>query len=247
MSNTQGALQYMVAVQQKLSQITETQMEAIARAAIAVEESVRSNGMVYLFGTGHSHMLAEEGHYRAGGLVPVCPILVSSLMLHEGAVTSSAVERTRGVAQAILTRYDPEPHDTIIVFSNSGVNAAPVEMAQVTKAIGMTVIAVVALEYAQTITPVIDGKRLVDVADIVIDNGGIPGDALIDVYSGGLKAGPLSTIAGAFILNAILVEASVRLGADDTPPPIYISSNIPGAQEHNKKLLEQYRSRNPHL
>jgi len=247
MSKTEGALQYMKAVQEKLQHVVETQINAINHAATTVENSIRNDGMIYLFGTGHSHMLAEEGHYRAGGLVPVCPILATSLMLHEGAVASSAFERTMGIATAVLQRYNPKSTDTIIIFSNSGVNAVPVEMALAAKSIGMTVMSIVSLDYAQTITPIVDGKRLADVADIVIDNCGIPGDALIDVYPNGLKAGPLSTIACAFILNAILVEASIRLGSDESPPPVYISSNIPGATKHNQELIEKYRSRNPHL
>ncbi|MEO1443660.1 MAG: sugar isomerase domain-containing protein, partial [Chloroflexota bacterium] len=138
------ALAYMNAVQEKLHQIAATQQENIAAAAAAVEKTVRNDGMVYLFGTGHSHMLAEEGHYRAGGLVPVCPILSTSLMLHEGAIASTGFERTMGFAKHLLSRYEPQPEDTIIIFSNSGVNAVPVEMGQLAQEIGMTTTAVIA-------------------------------------------------------------------------------------------------------
>ncbi|MEM6283591.1 MAG: SIS domain-containing protein [Chloroflexota bacterium] len=243
---TETALHYMNMVQQKLNQIIATQMESITAAAGAVEKAVRDDGMVYLFGTGHSHMLAEEGHYRAGGLVPVCPILSTSLMLHEGAIASTGFERTRGFAKHLLARYEPRPTDTIIIFSNSGVNAVPVEMGQLAQEIGMATTAVIAKAYAESIEPRIDGKRLADYADIVIDNGGIPGDALVEVHSSGLMAGPLSTVAGAFILNAILIEAVQRLGTTETPP-VYISANMPGAAEHNSKLIARYKSRNPHL
>jgi uncharacterized phosphosugar-binding protein len=245
-TGTEAALIYMNAVQEKLTQIIATQMENIAAAAAAVAKTVRDDGMVYLFGTGHSHMLAEEGHYRAGGLVPVCPILSTSLMLHEGAIASTGFERTRGFAKHLLARYDPRQEDTIIIFSNSGVNAVPVEMGQLSQEIGMTTTAVIAKDYAESIEPRIDGKRLADYADIVIDNGGIPGDALVEVHASGLKAGPLSTVAGAFILNAILVEAIHRLGQTETPP-VYISANMPGAAEHNSTMIARYRSRNPHL
>lgn len=241
-----AALNYMGAVQAKLNQIMETQMDAIDRAASAVEQSVRDDGMLYLFGTGHSHMLVEEGHYRAGGLVQVCPILSSGLMLHEGAVASTMMERTRGLAEAVLARYDLDSKDTIIIFSNSGVNAVPVEMAQLTQEMGLTVVAIISQEYAEAVTPRIDGMRLGDYADIVIDNQGVRGDALVEVHSSGLRAGPLSTVAGAFILNAILVETITRLGETDVPP-VYISANVDGASEHNAEVLQKVKGRNPHL
>jgi uncharacterized phosphosugar-binding protein len=141
----------------------------------------------------------------------------TSLMLHEGAIASTGFERTRGFAQHVIQRYDPQPKDTIIIFSNSGVNAVPVEMGKLAQEAGMTTVAVIARAYAESIEPRIDGKRLADHADIVIDNGGVPGDALVEVHSSGLKAGPLSTVAGAFILNAILVEAVHRLGKTRFP------------------------------
>ncbi len=92
-----------------------------------------------------------------------------------------------------------------------------------------------------------EGKKLADLAHVVIDNQGEPGDALVQISTSGIKAGPLSTVAGAMILNAMLVEAASALSTDDAPPPVYISANMPGAKEHNAGLIEQYRPRNPHL
>ncbi len=142
------AKDYIDAVQAKLTAIANTQLDSISEAAEYIRKSIASGGVVYLFGTGHSHMLAEEGHYRAGGLAAVCPVLSTSLMLHEGAVSSTQIERTRGIAKAVLSRYQPTDRDTIIIFSNSGVNAVPVEMALAAREAGMTVIAIVALAYA---------------------------------------------------------------------------------------------------
>jgi uncharacterized phosphosugar-binding protein len=236
----------MDSVQQYLSAIATTQQDAISRAADIAADAIAADGQLYLFGTGHSHMLAEEGFYRAGGLAPVCPILASGLMLHEGGEASTALERTSGVAAAVLGRYRPTAKDALMVFSNSGVNAAPVEMALAGKAVGMPVIAVVALAYAAQVKTGPTGKKLADVADVVLDNQGVPGDALVNV-GGGLRVGPLSTIAGAFLLNAVLTEAAVRLTARGIQPPVYISANMPGAREHNAALFAKYRTRNPHL
>lgn len=242
-----GAFAYMQAVQEKLEAITRSQAEAMDKAASAIVTAITDGGVLYLFGTGHSHMLAEEGHYRAGGLAAVCPILCSSLMLHEGAEASTKLERAGGLGPALLSRYRLTDRDAIIIFSNSGVNAVPVETALEARTLGLTVIAVVALDYAAGVPVGPSGRKLADVADIVIDNQGVPGDALVEIGDSGLRVGPLSTIAGAFILNALLTEAAWRMNAMGYPPPVYVSANMPGVAEHNAALVEQYRSRNPHL
>jgi uncharacterized phosphosugar-binding protein len=191
--------------------------------------------------------LAEEGHFRAGGLAAVCPILVEELMLHRDAVHSSQAERTTGISQGILERYHPIPGDVLVIFSNSGVNAVPVEMAVAGQNAGMTVIAVVALQYEAQAKPGAAGKKLSEVSDIVIDNRGVMGDAVVRVGEDGAYVGPTSTVAGAFILNAIFAEVATRLVAGNMPAPIYVSSNVPGASGRNADLLARYRSRNPHL
>ena len=247
MHDLRGADAYCTAALTILNQIITTQTDAIDAAAASVVNSIEADGLVYLFGTGHSHMMAEEGHYRAGGLGAICPILSSSLMLHESAAASTRVERTPGIGSAVLSRYAPTTDDTLFVFSNSGVNAAPVETALAAKAYGLTVIGVVSLDYSLNTAPKVDGKRLSDVADIVIDNRGVPGDSLVEIGDSGLRTGPASTVSGAFILNAVLTEAIWRLAEVGTTPPIYISANMPGAIEHNDELVKRFRTRNPHL
>jgi uncharacterized phosphosugar-binding protein len=242
-----GALHYMTAVRERLDAIASTQGAAIDRAADAIVQAVEAGGQVYLFGTGHSHMLAEEGHYRAGGFAAVCPVLCSSLMLHEGAVASTKLERTSGLGPAVLSRYRPTADDVLVIFSNSGVNAVPVETALAAKATGMTVIAVISQEYAAQAPVGPQGKKLADIADIVLDNHGVPGDALVPLEDSPLRVGPLSTIAGAFLLNAILTEAVWRINEKGGTPPVYISANMPGAERHNQALIDEYRTRNPHL
>ena len=243
----QGARAYMNSVRSILDQAAETQAEAIDRAATAIVGAIKAGGILYLFGSGHSHMMAEEGHYRAGGLAPVVPILSTSLMLHEWSSGSSQFERTVGVAPTILARYQPAERDVLVIFSNSGVNAAPVEMALTAKQKGLTVIGIVSLEYASLapLSPL--GKRLSEIADIVIDNQLPAGDALVEIGNAGLRSGPGSTVLGAFLLNALLTEVVWRLSAEGITPPVFISSNMPGGAQHNQELIEQYKARNPHL
>lgn len=242
-----GAPQYFTKVLSILNQVMQTQKEVISDAAGQVVQTVKKGGGVYLFGTGHSHMLAEEGHYRAGGLAPVIPILVSGLMLHESAINSGKIERMSGMAATILSHYQPTEKDVMFIFSNSGVNAVPVEMALEAKKIGMQVIGVLAVAYAKVAPLSVAGKRLSEIADIVIDNQIPAGDAVVEIGNTGLHSGPASTIVGAFILNAVLTEAVCRMNALGLEPSIYISSNMPGAAEHNQRLLIREKTRNPHL
>jgi uncharacterized phosphosugar-binding protein len=242
-----GARTYMQAIRALLDDVTASQEDAIYQAVTAVVRAVKAGGIIYLFGTGHSHMLAEEGHYRAGGFAPVTPILATNLMIHESAMASSRYERLPGLAAIIFSRYKPTQQDVLFIFSNSGVNAVPVEMAITAREAGVTVIGVLSRQYcAQApLSPL--GKRLYEVVDIVIDNQTSPGDAIVEVGQSGLRCGAASTIVGAFLLNAILTEAVCRLSAEGEVPPVYISSNMPGAAAHNAGLLERYKSRNPHL
>ena len=154
------------------------QEEAFASAAEAVKRCMAEDGLVYLFGTGHSHMLAEEGHYRAGGLACVAPILASAVMLHEGATASTRMERLPGLAEVILSRYPIGARDVVVVFSTSGVNAVPVEAAKYARAAGATVLAVTSEAYSRQAAR--GRERLAEVASIVLDNRAPPGDASVD-------------------------------------------------------------------
>jgi len=236
---------YLAEAAERLGSIRTGQESAFAAATDTMQRAAAGGRLIYLFGTGHSHMLAEEGHYRAGGLACIVPVLAATVMLHEGAIAGSKLERTAGLAEIVLSRYPIGTGDVLIVFSNSGVNAVPVEAARVGRARGATVIAVTSQEYSRAAA---NGRtRLADVADIVIDNRAPPGDALIEVAPDGLRAGPISTVVGAAILNALCVEVAARLVAAGGDAPVYVSANMPGAAERNAVLVARYRARNPHL
>jgi uncharacterized phosphosugar-binding protein len=218
--------------------------DQLAPAVEAVAASVRADGLTYVFGTGHSHLLALELHFRAGGPAYAVPVLDPSLMLHDGALASTKRERESGVATEVLGRYPLGPRDVAIVISNSGVNAVPVEAARHVKAAGATLIALTSRAYSDAIA---QGRpTLASLADIVIDNGLPPGDALVPLPGTELRAGPGSTAIGAALLQALFAEVAARLAADG-PPPIYLSANMPGAEANNRGLVERYRARNPHL
>lgn len=235
---------YLDALCERLTALKIDAAGPIAAATDAIVEAARRDCLVYVFGTGHSHMLAEEVHYRAGGLALAVPILASTIMLHEGAIASTRMERTEGIVGPIMDRYDITSRDVLFVISNSGVNAAPLEAARIGRSIGCTVIAVTSVAYSTAAAS--GGVKLADLADIVIDNGIPPGDAIVDLPGTQLKSGPASTAIGAALINAIFAQAAHKLAEDGTPP-IYLSANIPGAKETNRALVERYAKRNRHL
>ena len=224
-----------------LNLILKTQNNKLNQAVDLFCKTYFNNGMIYIFGTGHSHMIAEEGHFRAGGFAPMCPILSSSTMLHESATFSSKIERTKGVASQLLEKYNLTPNDIIIIASNSGVNQAPIEAALYAKKKKSKIIGISSLKYSNKISK---NKKLYQLSDIHIDNCGPRGDAIININK--YKVAPFSTIGGVAIINSIISEVAFKL-REENPFPFYISSNMPNSKLHNEKLFKKYRSRNPHL
>jgi uncharacterized phosphosugar-binding protein len=207
-------------------------------AADLVADALAHGGDVHAFGTGHSHMLAEELFYRAGGLVRVRPILFEGLMLHAGAELSTSLERLPGIAAAILDQHPMRAGDVLVVASNSGGNAVVGELASLARARGVPVIAILSRAHANSkASRAAGGPNLQDIADVVIDNGGAIGDAAVAVDGFANRVGPTSTVVGAAALNAIVAEAVERLVARGVQPEVFLSSNVDGGDEVNARLL----------
>lgn len=225
-----GVERYFDVVIDLLSRLRESQRSAVAAAAAALAATVRAGGIVHLFGTGHSHMLAEEVFYRAGGLLAINAMLDATVVLSGGAQRSTITERTPGAALAIARRYDLRAGDAGIVISNSGRNPAPIEMARLMKDRGLTVIALTSMAHSRAFAPLPPhSDRLADVADIVLDNGGAVGDAALRLEGVPHPVGPTSTIAGAVLLQAIVIGAMERLVAAGVPVVNLPSGNVEGA------------------
>ena len=209
---------------------------ALARASDAVAEVICRDGLIHVFGCGHSHLPALDAFYRAGGLACVSPLLDEDLMLHDGAAKSSRMEKMSGIAAEAFRRAGVDSaKDILVVISASGKNAAPVEMLRAAKAAGVKTLAISSSEYKS------HGGVLLGDADIAIDCKVPYGDAVIDV--GEMKMGGLSTYASLFILNSILIDGAKKALEKGAVPPIYTSGNVEGGAAKNIALEERYFGR----
>lgn len=210
----------------------------IRAAAELIADALGRGHELHAFGTGHSHMLAEELFYRAGGLVRVSPILFEGLMLHASAPLSTSLERLPGLAEALLLDHPVAAGDVLIVASNSGGNAVTSELAKLASLAGARVIAVTSLRHATSpAARASELPRLHELADVVIDNGGRVGDAAIDIEGLDTAIAPTSTVVGAAILNAVMAEAVQLLVDRGIVPDVYASSNTSGGDAANARFV----------
>jgi uncharacterized phosphosugar-binding protein len=220
----------------------ETQSAALDRAAQWIADSIMKDGVLHVFGAGHSQLMGQELAFRAGGLAPVNAILDINFSLMGGPPTgSTALERTEGYAKLVLDRYDLRPGEVLIVVSQSGRNPAPIEAALEGKARGLKVIALTSVQQSsESKSRHSSGKRLYEVADLVLDNRVVPGDACVEIDPGLPKTSPLSTVAGAAILQALVAEVAKRIYDAGAEPPVWLSANVPGGDERAAELAARY-------
>lgn len=234
---------YFAAIRRLLDELETSQGAMIVRAAELIADVIANSGVIHVFGSGHSHMMAEEIFHRAGGLMAVDAMLDPNLTSF-GLLKPSMVERTEGYAPVLLSSYDVRPGEVLIIISNSGINPVPIELAMLAKKQGVTVIAVTsASNYAAVASRHSSAKKLVDVADLVVDSRVPVGDATLDLDSAGLRVGPASTIMGAALMNAIMVETAHLLQQRGCRPPVIVSMNTPDGDELNRQTIERYRPR----
>lgn len=225
----------------RISEQMASQEANIDRAIELFTETIVNDKIIHCFGTGHSHMIAIEAFIRAGGLANVDAMLDPDAISSSGAVRGGSVERLPGLADIIWDDYVIQPGDIMVIISNSGRNAVPVEMAMRARREGITAIAITSMEQSKA-NPSrhSSGKKLYELCDVCIDNFVPNGDALVQLGDG-QRIGAFSTVSGVAIINTIITEACKAAVTQGAQPPIYTSQNIEGYD--NDALYKRYRGR----
>lgn len=228
-----------------IDSIMDSQYISIKETAEVFADTVEQGGSIFVFGCSHAGMITEELFYRTGGFALINPIFNPTLMLNTRPITlTSKVERVEGLGEHILDESPLKKNDTILIHSVSGRNPLTIDLALRAKEKGAFVIGLTSLNYSQNVkSRHSSGKKLYEIADIIIDNCGNFGDASQEIEGLKQKIAPTSTIAGSFIVNSIVIETAAILLSRGTAPPIFHSANVDGGDEFNRNIFEKYKDR----
>lgn len=240
-----------------LQHLRETQLPHVEKAAEICAERISKGGLVFLFGAGHSRMMCEEMTPRQGGFVGFVALVEDAVSNHASIVGTNGLrgplylEKYEGYADEILNSFKFGPNDAFIVISTSGIRPLIVEMAIGARSRGMPVIAMTSRKHCeQSPAAHSSGKKLIDVADVVLDNHCPPGDCILELEGMEWRTGPTSTITGGMLINMLRVEVAERLLARGIRPEVLPSHQFVGnmsAEEQLERFYEAYRKSLAHL
>jgi uncharacterized phosphosugar-binding protein len=231
--------QYFSLIEKLLVETRDRNAQTLKSAGWALAESIANSGVLHVFGSGHSQIVAREVVNRAGGFVPVSQIVDP---------TGGWAEVIPGYGEKLFYRYAqtyaPQKGDVAVVISNSGVNPSPVGVALACVEAGLRVATIsnVTLS-AKATSKHPSGKRLFEVGEWALNNCGVPGDAALALAGGDLKTGAVSTFPGAMLMNLLVLDAMQNLQDANQPIPILQSANTPGGRERNDIMSKKYRGR----
>jgi uncharacterized phosphosugar-binding protein len=235
--------EYFKEIESLMKKVSYEEHQSIEKIAAEITKRLALGGIIQLFGSGHSHLIAEEPFFRAGGLVPVRPIVVESLMLHNGAAQASANEKDPELIQTFAGKLDFRPEDIIIIISTSGRNVVPIDVAYIAKESGAYVVSLQSLNYKASEQPSKhhSGNRLEDVAEAVLNSHVPVGDGLL--ISKGLPYAPASSVIGNMLLHATFSRVIGMMIESGIEPPVFKSANLDGNIAHNEQMIATYGKR----
>ena len=233
---------YFSEISRILDDVRTSQREAMERAAEAIADATMAHRNVFTFGCSHAGLLSLELFYRTGGLATVNPIRAPGMMLEISPITmTSEMERLPGYGEMILRNTPLTAGDVLLIHSVSGRNAVAIEMAQAARSIGATVIVLTNLQTSRAVSSRhVSGKKLYDFGDIVLDNCGCVGDSSLQLPGLPVKKAPTSTAIGAVLVNAIAARAIERMLEAGFEPPVFLSANLDGGDEHNRRMMDAF-------
>lgn len=228
-----------------LNRIESTQSENIKKAATLMADCTKNGGIIHAFGVGHSHLVVEDVFWRGATLANIHAILEPGMTGHSEITKSEYMEKLEGAGKIIVDYHRLNPPDVIIVISNSGNNIVPIDVAFEASKRGVKVISITSLDYTNQLKPLHpSGKKLKDVADVVIDNCCPIGDAVLSFEDLPMKVGAVSTTAGIFIIHSLVVQTVEYLLMQGVKPDVYFNgslmANFNEVEEHNKKIVDKY-------
>ena len=252
-----AGLDYFEKTTQLLERLRQTQMPSIEAAADICADRIAQGGLVFLFGAGHSRMMCEEMTPRQGGFVGFFSLVELAVSNHASIVGTNGLrgplhlEKYEGYAEEILKGFKFGPHDAFILISTSGIRPLIVEMAMGARTRGLPAIAIVSRAHCEQSPPAhSSGKKLIDVADIVIDNQCPPGDCVLELEGMEWRTGPTSTVTGGMLINMLRVEVAERLLQRGVKPEVLPSHQFIGntsAEEQPDRFYDAYRRSLAHL
>ena len=237
---------YMEFAQICQSQINEAlkQEETMDTIAQMLKECIKNDGVMHVFGCGHSQMFGEELCFRTGGLVPINAIMIPQYNIYPNVKLSQIMERQEGVASAVLEAQNPKPQDLMMIVSVSGRKAAGIDMAMAAREMGLKTICVTSLDYSNNVTSRhSSGKLLKDVCDVVLDICGVKGDSVLYDERVSEKFCSPSTVVAMTLLTGIVGETITLLANEGIDPPIWVSGNLDRGDRINAEHIRKYKGR----
>ena len=241
------AMQEWLKEHQKSLEGVHRQADKFEKIAQRMFGAIKGGGVIHVFGSGHSNMVAEEFFHRAGGLVPINPIFEPMLMPSAGPRKTGPLERMPGVGKIIFNAQEFKSGEVLVLASNSGINPAAVELAELAKGKGVYTVALTSLAHSKAVPARNGGQKLFEVVDESIDTCTPIGDACVTIEKSQVKAGPLSSAVCTVICELLVVRVAEIFSDAGEVPPIYQSANVPGGEERNKQFEEKYRARIKYL
>jgi uncharacterized phosphosugar-binding protein len=243
-----AVLSWLTAAQAMLERLAATQADAMETASQWCADAIASDGLVHLFGTGHSRIPVEEMFPRYGSYPGFNPMVELSMTFHTQVVGANGqrqamyIERVPGLAEIILDNFGFGPHDVMIVFSAGGTTAVPIEVARGARRRGLRVIAVTSTEQSMQSDPEpTSGTRLLAEADLVIDLCSPSADAIVDIDGLDTPVGPVSTITAVAIVNSIKVRTAELLVERSAMVPVITRASVVGAERSRELFDAAYR------